>query len=87
MFIWRLLSNAVTIIAFAIRGLLEGQPPEREHRTVDVDCLDPECPNGGRTFLVRGRQTACCASRQWVPAGKVLSRHLADAPASEIVFH
>jgi hypothetical protein len=39
--------------------------------TVHVDC-----PVHGRTFLHLTRQTACCASRQFVPSGKVKSRAL-----------
>jgi hypothetical protein len=74
------LSRAVSAIAFSIRRSIEGEGPVKEQHVYQVDC-----PEHGASYLVKARQTACCASMQWVPSGRVTSRIL-GGEAGEIVF-
>ncbi len=64
-----MLSRVITLAVFAVRGWIEGVAPPRERREYEIDCAEH-----GRTYLRDSRRTECCASLQWVPSGKVVSR-------------
>lgn len=74
------LSSAITAVVFSIRHATEGTAQAKETHVYEVDCA-----RHGRTWLVRSRQTACCASMQWVPSGRVTSR-ITGGAAAEVVF-